>query len=216
MTGKPVLRRKGERLSVKAVEVLKQLSMLDEYEWTPLACHARIIRSLIVRDYIDWSTVTGITTYKLSKRGRDVLPVFVAPPLLGYQGDVCAQCGQNERHTHSNGTRSRYCLECINVNDAQCRNALCDKPCPRCGKPRAKSQSGRYGVYCVECKREMNVKTKSRLAERVRAGEMVMCTHCHENPVHVAGNTVYNECKQCRYERHRRSIYERVMGSKRG
>lgn len=213
MSNKTQVRRNGERISKKSLEVMKQLEPLGEGEWMPLrGIHSRIIRSLVVRDFVDWSKVTGEMTYKLSARGREALPIYTAPPSLGYQGDVCAKCGSNPRYLRPNGELSPYCLHCIGVMDRDRRVAKADAPCPRCGKPRAKSRNGTPYVYCKECKREVCRKAKARLAERVLAGETVLCTHCHQSPVQVAGNTVYNECAECRRKRARRRIFTKVMG----
>lgn len=207
---RPSIRRNGERLSVKAVEVMKHLSTLDENEWMPLNCHARIIYLLMNRDYVDMSKVTGQPTYKLSLRGREALAIFAAPPVIGYQGEMCARCGDKPRHERS-GAQFKYCVSCLNDLDRERRQAIADKPCPRCGKPRDKRRNGLVYGYCADCRREKDSKTKARLAERVRAGEVVFCTHCHERPVMTAGNTVYNECAECRYKRRRHAIFNKVM-----
>lgn len=213
MASKGAIWRNGQALTWHGLEIMQQLAALGEGEWITLPnAHFHTIRSLIVRDYVDWSKATGERTYKLSARGREALVVYTSPaPSLGHTGELCSICGTRPCHVTRSGAKMIYCRECSNERNRIARQNCKDKPCPKCGKPRWRAKSGRLYVYCHECKREVCRASRIKSAERVKAGEVVLCTHCHKNPVLVVRSTVYNECRECRNRRRKLWGFKRSL-----
>lgn len=154
--------------------------------------------------------------YKITGRGERVMRAYLKPPKRS--DGICPDCCRNPKKVYSTGRRAGYCTDCLRrTASRQCelgidgrRTRLPGRVCSTCRKePCHQFPGGTYSTYCRCCLKERRRKERRQrratLLTRVRQGEFVKCQKrgC-DHPVYVAGNTVFEVCK----DHHRQYMLE--------
>jgi hypothetical protein len=175
----------------------------------PPKTHPKTIRTLIAKDFMVCSTALKEPEYKITSRGVKALAEIRAQIQRRPRKDgLCRTCGIRPVYVSPGGTKKSICKDCHNIycreryhlNGGQHYRA--DRPCSLCGAPRYVSPKGIVSRYCLTCRRKTHGAYMRdylrRLATRVKAGEVVTCSRCHERPVTASRNGyVQAYCREC-------------------
>lgn len=190
-------------------------SMKDGYPWVtipePECWRGRGSRTKRERTLVNYDLIvispdpyTGERAYKITKRGIDLLKAYRRRSRRN--DDLCPRCNERPRHVSANGRKAGYCRECKNETHAEIierqRHKPHNQPCANCGSaPRAISNTGRVFQYCRECLRVMGKhyreKNERERLERIKRGEMILCTRCGKHPAAVRKNGAKHYCGEC-------------------
>jgi ribosomal protein S14 len=207
-------------------------SLKDGYPWVtipdPKCWRGRGSRTKRERTLVNYDLIvispdpyTGERAYKITRRGINLLKAYRQRERRNDK--LCPRCNEKPRHVSANGRVAGYCKECKNEVHAEVlerqRHKPNNQPCANCGRePRAVSSSGHIFQYCRQCLRDMGKhyreKNEQERLQRVKQGEVILCSRCGERPAAVRRSGVKHYCDECiRYfdRKHKRNRKLRIM-----